>query len=126
MTMGAPFREYLLGVAKTADYVLSAKDNMKRFTNAGASGAVNFPLPPLAEVVDGWEAEFFVVAGQSVTITAPSGKLVAFNNAAATSIAFSTASEKIGGYVRVVYDGQAAKYLAIVGLGAETQTPTIA
>lgn len=124
MTIAA-FLENRLGVAKTASYTLKVNDNNKRFTNSGAGGAVTFTLPAIADVYDGWSATFFVVADQTVTVTAPSGKLVAFNNAAATSIAFSTASEKIGGGVTITYDAQAAKYLAFVHLGIETQTPVV-
>lgn len=113
-------------VSKTANYsVRPGPDEGVVFDNAGASGAVTFTLPPIADVWDGWEIEVSVVADQTVTITAPSGKLIAFNNAAATSLAFSTAAEKIGGYVRIRYDGNSSKYKAFVGLGIETQTPVV-
>lgn len=109
--------------AKTANYTLTKDDIGIVITNRGATGAVTCTLPALADISAGWFASFFVVADQSFTVTAPANKLTAFNNATATSIAFSTSAEKIGGGVTVEYDG--TTYLAHVELGIETQTPTI-
>jgi hypothetical protein len=114
---------WALIVAKTADYTVLSTDNDTWFTNQGASGAVNFTLPT---VFRGGRFKFSVEANQTVTVTAASGKLVAFNNAAATSIAFSTSSEKIGAMVEIYANADATKWLAQVSLGSETQTPTIA
>lgn len=92
--------------AKTADYTLTAADGGKTFTNRGAAGAVNFTLPTTGEVESGWWAEFYVVANQTVTVTAGTADtMVTFNDAAADSVAFSTASEKIGASLRVIHDG---------------------
>ena len=112
-------------VAKTIDYQLvNGTDNGKLFTNLAAAGAVNFTLP--ATLQRGFNVRFMIEANQTVTITAPAGKLVAFNNAAATSIAFSTAGEKVGTAVEIIVNSDATKYLAFVYLAAETVTPTIA
>lgn len=86
-------------IAKTADYTVVAGDAGTLFTNTGAAGAVVFTLPALAAGLGPFE--FLVTANQNVTVAAPAGKLVTFNNAAATSVAFSTAGQKIGGRVRV-------------------------
>lgn len=110
-------------VAKAADYTVVADDNGTLFTTLGAAAAVNFTLPTLAR---GLEFEFYNEVNQNMTITAAAGTLVAFNNAAATSIAFSTLSEKIGGKIKIRANSDATKWLAEVNLGAETQTPTIA
>lgn len=111
-------------VAKTSDYTVTAADNGTLFTNGGASGAVVFTLPTIAK---GLRYRFFVEADQNVTVTAGTADtLVVFNDAAADSIAFSTSSEKIGGSVEVVANAAATKWLVMVNLGAETQTPTIA
>lgn len=88
-----------------------------------ATAAATFTLPAIANVEAGWWARFYNSADANMTVTAPSGKLIAFNNVAATSIAFSTSAEKAGSQVEIIYDG--AKYNAIVALGAETVTPTI-
>lgn len=114
----------LLVVAKTADYtVVNGTDNETLLTNQGAGAAVVFTLP--TTLARGQHFRFFCEAGQTITITAPAGKLVVFNNAAATSIAFSTSAEKIGGFFDIYVNADASKYLCVVGLGAETQTPTI-
>lgn len=123
--MGTPFLQFKKSVAKTASYTVKAIDHDIRFSNYGAAGAVTYTLPPIADVWDGWSADFTILAAQTMTITAPSGKLIAANNAGATSIAFSTTSEKIGNGVTIYYDGNAAKYVAVVHLANETQTPTI-
>lgn len=120
-----PFLQFKTSVAKTASYSLLKTDHDKWFTNTGAAGAVVFTLPAIADVNDGWLTDFFVTADQNLTITAPAGKLVAFNNAAATSLAFSTVAERIGGGVTVRYDSGLTKYVAQVHLGIETQTPVV-
>lgn len=118
-----PFRRVVS--AKTADYTVKESECGTLFTTTGASAAVNFTLPTAdADNVGLWY-EFFNAADQNMTITSGTAdKMVVFNDVAADSIAFSTASEKIGGGVRVVSDG--SKWLVFVALGAETQTPTIA
>jgi hypothetical protein len=82
-------------IAKTTSYTLVPSDNGSLFTNVGASGSVTFTLPTLSQ---NYRFGFLVVADQTVTITAPAANtVVAFNNATATSLAFSTASHRIGG-----------------------------
>jgi hypothetical protein len=111
-------------VAKTADYTVLEADNGTIFTNQGAAGAVNFTLPTIAK---GLRYRFFVEANQNLTITSVvADTLVVFNDAAADSIAYSTASEKIGGGLEVIANADATKWLVWVYLGAETQTPVIA
>jgi hypothetical protein len=110
-------------VAKTADYTIVAADNDKIFTNKGASAAVNFTLPALAR---GLHFQFCCEADQTITLTSvPSDSLVVFNDAAADTIAFSTSSEKIGGWFEVFANSDASKWLVKVSLGIETQTPVI-
>lgn len=104
--------------AKTADYTLTAADSGKQFTTTGAAGAVNFTLPALAK---GYRFRFCNTVNQNMTITAPSGKLVTFNNAAATSVSFVTAGNKIGAVVEITTDETGAKYIAIP-CGANTMT----
>lgn len=106
-----PSVDELQAVAKTADYtVVNDTDNKKRFTTLGAAGAVNFTLPTTLK--RGQAFEFFNEANQNMTVTAPAGKLVAFNNAAATSVALSTAGQKIGGGFRITVNSDATKYMA--------------
>lgn len=110
---------------QAASYTVLAADGGKTFTTTGGSGAITFTLPAIANVYDGWRARFVNVVDQNMLVTAPAGKLVVFNNAAATTIAFQTASEKIGNAVEILYDSTLAKYIALVYLGSETSTPTI-
>jgi hypothetical protein len=104
--------------AKTGDYTVVIADTGKVLTTLGASGAVNFTLPAVASAT-GREFTFVNAVDQNMTVTAPSGTMVTFNNAAATSVAFSTSSQKIGGGVRVVCDG--AHYYAFPS-GSNTVT----
>ena len=91
--------------AKTANYTVGtvATDTFGTvFTNRGASGAVTFTLPT---PTSGAYYFFAGVADQNITITAGSAIAVTVNNAAATSIAFSTSSQKIGSFAVAIADG---------------------
>lgn len=112
---------YVAPTAATASTTLAAADSGKLYTTTGASGAVVFTLPSVATAGAGFNAMFYNTVGQNMTITAPAGTLVAFNNAAATSVAFSTAGQLIGGGMRIFFDG--AKYIASnASAGANTVT----
>jgi len=111
--------------AKTASYQCLPGDCEVLFTTRGAGGAVTFTLPVTADIPAGWWAEFFNVADQDMIVATPAVDTgVAFNDAAADSVAFSTAAEQIGGGMRCVWDGTG--WLYFINLGAETQTPTVA
>lgn len=58
-------RNVLTVEAKTADYTVTEADNGKLFTNAGASGAVTFSLPPATE---GLNFKFAVREAQQLRI----------------------------------------------------------
>lgn len=105
-----------------ASVTLTVNDGSRVYVTTAAT---TYTLPAVATLYDGWNATFFNAADVNMIVTAPANKLVAFNNAAATSIAFSTTSEKIGSGVKIIYDGVLTKYLALPILGAETATPTI-
>lgn len=107
-------------VAKTADYTVVAADNYTHFFTLGASGAVNFTLPAITGC-RGYRFRFSNSVDQNMTVTAPSGKLITFNNAAATSVAFSTAGNKIGASVEIVGLPDSTKYQALPH-GANTMT----
>lgn len=112
--------------AKTASYTIVPGDIGKLFTNRGASGAVTFTLPVVANLTSGWWCEFFVVANQSFVIASngSADDIVTFNDAGADSVTINTSAERIGFGARYVWDGTG--WLAFHNLGAETQTPTIA
>lgn len=117
---GNSFGGYHNVVAKTDDYSVTEADNDTLFTNTGASGAVNFTLDADGHTKKGLRYGFYVTADQNVTVTSgTAGKMYAFNNAAADSVALSTSSQKIGGYVQVYSDG--AGWI-VIHSGANTLT----
>lgn len=106
-------------------YSVVAADLGTIFTNRGAGGNIAYTLPATSTIAVGWHATFYAVAAGTVTVASAVGDtIVAFNDATADSIAFSTSSEIIGGSVRMVWDGTG--WLSFVSLGTETQTPVIA
>ncbi len=118
----AEFGSFRTVIAKTGNFTVLEAQNGTLFTNRAAGGAVTFTLPTTAK--KGLHYGFFVVADQNVIVAGGSADtMVVFNDATADSIAFQTASEKIGGMIEVYGDGTG--WLTKVSLGAETQTPTI-
>lgn len=95
------------GVAKTADYtIVSATDPSSTvFTNRGAGSQVIFALPTPAPALAGVYYDFMGVANQNIVVSCGAGKGVAFNNAACSSLAASTAGQKIGAHIRAICDG---------------------
>ena len=105
-------------VSKTADYTVLSTDNGTHFFASGAN--INFTLPAIA-LNRGYRFRFTMISDHNLTVTAPSGKLVTFNNATATSVAFSTSGNKIGASVEIVGLPDSTKYLALPH-GANTMT----
>lgn len=110
-------------IAATANLTISAFDAGKTFTNYGAGGSVTFTLPDPLTCRFGDEIIFQAAAAQNLVIAAPSGKLITFNNIAATSVTLSTSSELIGGGFWVTCYGD--KWHVMMML-EETQTVTVA
>lgn len=109
--------------AKTADYTILAADNFTLFHNTGAVGAVNLTLPSLA---NGYAFGVKVVADQTVTVTSAAGNdIIAFNDAAASSVAFSTPNQKIGGGF-LIYSNPAATGWQVQNISAGANTITVA
>lgn len=97
-------------VAKTASYTINPHVDRcgTVFTNRGASGAVTFTLPAPGNAMKGWFYEFRGVAGQNILIAVPTADTaIVKNDAAADSLALSTAGELIGGAARAECDGTA-------------------
>lgn len=113
-------------VAKTAAYQIVPKDIGKIFTNTGATAAVTFTLPPVADLTAGWWCKFFITVDFAVTIASygSADNIAGLNDAAADSIAFSTSNEIIGAGAEFVWDG--TQWLAFLNLGGDAQTPTVA
>lgn len=121
--MGGHWFPWKRFVTKTAAYTVLAADNYTLFDNVGATGAITFTLPTLA---NGYLFGFRVQADQSVTVTSSEGtNMVAFNNASATSVAFSTGSAKMGGMVYVYTNPGATKWI-VENASAGANTITVA
>lgn len=105
-----PFRQE---VAKTSAYTVGSTtsallESGTLFTNTGAVGSVTFTLPTRAA---GLVYHFLVVADQTVIVASAAGDdMVTVNDAAADSVAFSTAGDKIGGFVTVSCNAAATKW----------------
>ena len=109
-------------VAKTADYTVVAADNGTLFSTLGASGAVNFTLPALEA---GLVYEFINRVDQNMTVTSAAGNdIVTFNDDQASSLAFSTSSQKIGARVRIEANDAGNRWYASVLSSTNTITVT--
>lgn len=91
-------------VAKTADYSVLVKESGTYFTTTGATGGVNFTLPAVADST-GCIYWFAAEADFEIMVTAPTGTLVAGNDTAANSVAWTTVSQQIGNGFMAVCDG---------------------
>jgi hypothetical protein len=89
-------------VHKTADYTVVEADHGTLFTNLGDAGAIVYTLPAIANT-KGMRFMFYNAVDQNMTVaSAAANGLITFNNAAASSVAFSTAGNKIGGSFEVI------------------------
>ena len=115
-----PFKNF---VSKTTAYSVLATDNFTQFDNTGATGAVTFTLPAIA---NGYMFGFRVIADQTVTVASFEGtNIIALNNASASSLAFSTGSQKIGGGL-VFYSNPAGTKWHVNNVSAGTNAITVA
>ena len=115
-----PFKRFQ---TKTASYTVVAADNFTLFDNTGASGAVTYTLPTLA---NGYMFGFSGVADQNTVVASAAGDdMVVFNDASADSVAFSTSGEKIGGLFVVFSNPGATKWI-VMNLSAGANTVTVA
>lgn len=111
--------EFFQTVAKTANYtVVAGTDSGTHFTTTGNAGAIVFTLPAVAK---GNRFRFTNTVGQNMQVAGPAGTLVTFNNAAATSVTFSTAGQLIGATVDIVADETGAKWI-VMPRGSNTMT----
>ena len=102
---------------KSANYVVTAADNGLLFI---ATAAVAFTLPAKQ---NGLAFRFLQIADNDLTITG-SGDIVHKGNAAATSVAFSTPSQKIGSQalVECMYTADSVLKWVVSNLGGTTAT----
>lgn len=110
-------------VAKTANYTVLPTESGTIFTTFGATANVAFTLPD--PTAGNWVYLFVVGADVNLTVSsAAADKLITFNDLEADSVAFSTASEKIGGAILCFSDGTNS-YAIAFGV-SHRQTATIA
>ncbi len=109
--------------SKTAAYSVLSTDNFTIFDNTGAVGSVTFTLPAIA---NGYCFGFRVVANQNVIVASnEGGNMIALNNATASSVAFQTGSQLIGGAF-MIYSNPAGTKWIVENISAGTNTITVA
>jgi hypothetical protein len=91
-------------VAKTSDYTILPSESGTVFTTAGASKDLEFTLPAVSGL-DGFVCWVFNAEDFECLVTAPDETLVAFHDATADGISFTTTSNQVGGGFMFVCDG---------------------
>jgi hypothetical protein len=93
---------------KTANYQIVASDNLSEFNNLGATGEVDFTLPPIA---NGYSFTFYGAAAQILkVISTEGGNIVALNSLTSTSVAFGTGGQQEGAAIMVYSNPAATKW----------------
>lgn len=110
LSLGEKF-PWLFQQNKTANYTISVlQDNLCLFTNLGAVGEVDFTLPPIANGLGFW---FSDQAAQTMKVISNEGaNIIALNNLVASSLAFSTGGQQIGGGLFVYSNSAGTKWIA--------------
>lgn len=111
-----PFQRFQ---TKTGNYQILATDNLTHFDNLGAGNEVDFTLPAIAA---GYYFGFTCAVGQVLKVISTEGtNMVTFNNASASSVAYSTGGSEIGGSFRVYSNPAATKWI-VEQIGANVMT----
>ena len=116
-----PFRPQPNVKSITADYQVVAADN-EAYLVAASGADIEFTLPAVAECKN-HVFNFLNLQDFEMLITAPADTLVALHNAAADGISITTASNHIGGAIRIVSNG--VKFFALNVSAAPTITVTV-
>lgn len=111
---------FLRELPKAANYTVVAADNHTEFV---ATAAAVFTLPAIGK---GYRFKFRNQADANMQVSSAEGtNVVALHNASASSVAFSTANQKIGGAV-VVYSNKAGDKWITENASAGANTITVA
>ena len=108
-------------VTKAAAYTVLPSQSGTLFTTSGATGGVTFTLPAAEDGLIYW---FVNAVDGDMKVSAPSAIMVCYNNAAATTVSFETASEQIGSGFEIFSDG--TNWYAGPFNGLATATMTVA
>lgn len=121
--IGAP--AYKTVEAKTAAYTIdpTVDPSGKVFTTRGATTAITFTLPAVSGNA-GLHYFFASVADVNMVVAGPDEGVVSLNDLTADSVAYQTASLKIGGAFLAVCDGTSWLIWALPA--TVTQTVTVA
>lgn len=111
-------------VTVVVDTTVTANQSGTWFLNTAATeAAIVFTLPAIS--TGPWIFFFCAVADVTLTVSAATADtLLAFNDAEADSVSFSTASEKMGGILMAWCDGTTAGVVPI-SYGGHVQTATV-
>ena len=91
--------------AKTGDYTIKGSDSGRFFTTQGATGDIEFTLPAVATAGNGFVCWIYNAEDVECLVTAPDETLIAFNDATADGISYTTASNHIGNAFMCVCNG---------------------
>lgn len=89
-----------------------------------ANGATTFTLPAPGPGLNGAWVQFYSIAAGDMVVTAGTGNIVAFNNAAADTVTFGTNTQEIGSSIEMICDG--TSWLAFIDLNQSDQAVTVA
>ena len=89
-------------VTKAANFTVLPSQSGTMFTTSGATGGVTFTLPAAEDGLVYW---FVNAVDGDLKVSAPSAIMIAYNNAAATTVSFETAAEQIGCGFEIFSDG---------------------
>lgn len=96
--------------ANSNAHTVTEAENNTLFTTKNASADITYTLPVTAKI--GLRYGFYAQTDNALTVVAGTADtMVAFNDAAADSVEFTTAGDQIGGYFEVIGDG--SKWLVI-------------
>ena len=104
---------------KAADYTCLVRESGTVFTTSAATTAVNFTLPVATDGVIYW---FISGSDGEMMVTAPTAIIVCHDNAAATTIAWTTTAETTGSGFMFFSDGTKWYCANFPGLAAATHT----
>ena len=119
---GVPHRQMRVE-AKAASYSVLVRDSGTLFTTRGASGSIVFTLPALADSLN-CHYWFFALEDQNMAVVSAEGNnMIASGDIAASTVAYQTSNEIVGGVFYVVNSG--TQWLVFPHLADNGQAITI-